>query len=115
VTAPPPRPRLGRAHLVFLGLPAFVPATVGAAWLHAATWVFALAALALVPLARWIGTAPEAVARHLGRGPGGLLNATSGNAAELIVAIAALNAGQTAVVKLIGVHAILAPVFFFVP
>ncbi|RPH69179.1 MAG: cation transporter, partial [Myxococcaceae bacterium] len=87
------------ADKIFLGLLAFVPATVVAAWLHAGTWVFVLAALALVPLARWIGTATEAVACHLGPGLGGLLNATFGNAAELIVAIAALKAGQTAVVK----------------
>jgi Ca2+:H+ antiporter len=39
------------------------------------------------------------VAGHLGPGLGGLLNATFGNAAELIIGIAALKAGQTAVVK----------------
>jgi len=99
VTATTARPRLSGADTIFLGLLAFVPATVVAAWLHAGTWVFVLAALALVPLARWIGTATEAVARHLGPGLGGLLNATFGNAAELIVGIAALKAGQTAVVK----------------
>jgi Ca2+:H+ antiporter len=99
VSATTARPRLSGADTIFLGLLAFVPATVVAAWLHAGTWVFVLAALALVPLARWIGTATEAVARHLGPGLGGILNATFGNAAELIVAIAALKAGQTAVVK----------------
>jgi Ca2+:H+ antiporter len=91
--------RLSIADRIFLALLCFVPATVVAAWLHAGTWVFVLAALALIPLARWIGTATEAVARHLGPGLGGLLNATFGNAAELIVGITALNAGQTAVVK----------------
>jgi len=99
VTAASPRPRLSGADTVFLVLLVFVPATVVAAWLHGGTWVFALGALALVPLARWIGTATEAVACHLGPGLGGLLNATFGNAAELIVGIAALRAGQTAVVK----------------
>ena len=99
MTATTARPRLGGADIVFLALLVFVPATVVAAWLHAGSWVFVLAALALVPLARWIGTATEAVACHLGPGPGGLLNATFGNAAELIVGIAALKAGQTAVVK----------------
>ena len=93
------RPRLGGADIVFLALLVFVPATVVAAWLHAGTSVFVLAALALIPLARWIGTATEAVAGHLGPGLGGLLNATFGNAAELIIGIAALKAGQTAVVK----------------
>jgi len=99
VTAATLRPRLSGADLVFLALLVFVPATVVAAWLHGGTWIFVLAALALIPLARWIGTATEAVARHLGPGLGGLLNATFGNAAELIVAVAALKAGQTAVVK----------------
>jgi Ca2+:H+ antiporter len=99
VTATSARPRLSGADTVFLVLLAFVPATVVAAWLHAGSLVFVLAALALIPLARWIGTATEAVARHLGPGLGGLLNATFGNAAELIVGIAALKAGQTAVVK----------------
>jgi Ca2+:H+ antiporter len=92
-------PRLSGADVVFLVLLAFVPATVAAAWLHAGTGVFVLAALALIPLARWIGTATEAVAGRLGPGLGGLLNATFGNAAELIVAIVGLRAGQTVVVK----------------
>ena len=99
MTAPTQSLRLGGADIVFLALLVFVPATVVAAWLHAGTWVFVLAALALIPLARWIGTATEAVAGHVGPGLGGLLNATFGNAAELIIGIAALRAGQTAVVK----------------
>lgn len=99
MTATSERPRPSGADIVFLVLLVFMPAAVVAAWLHAGTLVFVLAALALVPLARWIGTATEAVACHLGPGLGGLLNATFGNAAELIVGIAALKAGQTAVVK----------------
>ena len=99
VTTATARPRPGGADRVFLGLLVFVPAAAVAAWLHAPTAVFVLAALALVPLARWIGTATTAVAGHLGPGLGGLLNATFGNAAELIVGITALRAGQTAVVK----------------
>src|SRR4029077_12649777 len=83
VTAPTQSLRLGSADIVFLALLlVFVPATIVAARLHAGTWVFVLAALALIPLARWIGTATEAVAAHLGPGLGGLLNATFGNAAE---------------------------------
>jgi Ca2+:H+ antiporter len=85
--------------VAFLVLLLFVPATLVAAWLKAGIVTFVLAALALVPLARWIGTATEMLARRLGPGLGGLLNATFGNAAELIVAIAALRAGETAVVK----------------
>ncbi len=99
MTATTAPPRLSGADIVFLVLLVFVPATVVAAWQSAGTWVFVVAALALIPLARWIGTATEAVACHLGPGLGGLLNATFGNAAELIVGIAALKAGQTAVVK----------------
>ena len=93
------RPRLTGVDLAFLALLVFVPATLAAALLHQDSLVFVLAALALVPLARWIGTATDALARHLGPGAGGLLNATFGNAAELIVGIAALRAGQTVVVK----------------
>ncbi len=61
--------------------------------------IFALSGLAIVPLAKWMGTATEELAHHLGPGPGGLLNATFGNAAELIIAIFALRAGLIDVVK----------------
>src|SRR6187200_337384 len=62
-------------------------------------WVFATAALSLVPAAGLIGTATEHLARRSGPTLGGFLNATFGNAAELIIAIAALKAGHTEVVK----------------
>ena len=52
MTSFPQSLRLGRADVVFLALLVFVPATIVAAWLHAGGWVFVLAALALVPLAR---------------------------------------------------------------
>jgi Ca2+:H+ antiporter len=61
--------------------------------------VFAASALALVPLAGWMGHATEHLAERLGQGIGGLLNATFGNAAELIIAVAALRAGLYDVVK----------------
>lgn len=61
--------------------------------------VFVASALALVPLAGWMGHATEHLAERLGQGIGGLLNATFGNAAELIIAIAALRAGLHDVVK----------------
>jgi Ca2+:H+ antiporter len=93
------RPRLSHVDVAFLVLLLFVPATLVAAWQRAGLATFVLAALALVPLARWIGTATALLAQRLGPGLGGLLNATFGNAAELIVAIAALRAGETAVVK----------------
>src|SRR5512138_3759777 len=62
-------------------------------------WVFIAAALSLVPAAGLIGTATEHLARRAGPTLGGFLNATFGNAAELIIAIAALKAGHTEVVK----------------
>jgi Ca2+:H+ antiporter len=62
-------------------------------------WVFAAAAVSLVPAAGLIGTATEHLARRAGPTLGGFLNATFGNAAELIIAVAALRAGHTEVVK----------------
>lgn len=55
--------------------------------------VFATAALGVVPLAGWLGTATEALAVHTGPRLGGLLNATLGNAAELIITLVAIRAG----------------------
>jgi Ca2+:H+ antiporter len=54
---------------------------------------------AIVPLARYIGTATEELAGHVGPAAGGLLNATFGNATELIIAFFALQAGLYEVVK----------------
>jgi len=62
-------------------------------------YIFAVSALAIIPLAGWMGRATEWMAEHLGSGIGGLLNATFGNAAELIIAIMALRAGLHDVVK----------------
>jgi len=61
--------------------------------------VFAASSLAILPLAGWMGRATEQLAERLGEGVGGLLNATFGNAAELIIALAALRAGLYDVVK----------------
>jgi Ca2+:H+ antiporter len=61
--------------------------------------VFVAAALAILPLAGWMGRATEQLAERAGEGVGGLLNATFGNAAELIIALAALRAGLHDVVK----------------
>jgi len=61
--------------------------------------IFLTSALAIVPLASWMGHATEALAARTGEGVGGFLNATFGNAAELIIAIAALRAGLHDVVK----------------
>src|SRR4029453_10044147 len=62
-------------------------------------YVFVASAIAIIPLAGWMGRATEWMAEHLGPGIGGLLNATFGNAAELIIAIMALRAGLHEVVK----------------
>src|SRR5712671_7480823 len=61
--------------------------------------VFVTSSLALLPLAGWMGRATEQLAERMGEGVGGLLNATFGNAAELIIALAALRAGLHDVVK----------------
>jgi Ca2+:H+ antiporter len=61
--------------------------------------VFITSSLAILPLAGWMGRATEQLAERLGEGVGGLLNATFGNAAELIIALAALRAGLHDVVK----------------
>ena len=86
--------RLMQALLVFVVL-----APIGE-WLH---WgglaVFACSALAIVPLAGLMGEATEKLASRLGAGIGGLLNATFGNAAELIIALVALEKGLHGVVK----------------
>ncbi|WP_448576444.1 calcium/proton exchanger [Thermomicrobium sp.] len=61
--------------------------------------VLSASAAALVPLAALLGRATEEVAAHTGPLVGGLLNATLGNAAELIIALAALRAGLHELVK----------------
>ena len=61
--------------------------------------IFIAAGLAILPLAAWMGRATEHLAERMGEAVGGLLNATFGNAAELIIAIAALRAGLYDVVK----------------
>ena len=63
------------------------------------TALFICSCLAIIPLAGWMGRATEHLAVHLGQGVGGLLNATFGNAAELIIALFALSKGLTGVVK----------------
>jgi Ca2+:H+ antiporter len=60
---------------------------------------FGLAALALIPLAWLIGEATEHAAHHTGPGIGGFLNATFGNAPELIIALLAVNEAKFEVVR----------------
>jgi Ca2+:H+ antiporter len=61
--------------------------------------IFCTSVLAILPLAAYMGRATETLADHLGGGIGGLLNATFGNAAELIIGALALRAGLTDLVK----------------
>src|SRR5438132_1390582 len=78
----------------------FIPVAVVLHYTHVAEfWVFIASGLAIVPLAGWMGRATEALAEKLGAGIGGLLNATFGNAAEMIIAFQGLRAGLTEVVK----------------
>src|ERR671926_142963 len=62
-------------------------------------WVFVTAAVSLVPLAGLIGLGTEQLASRSGPAWGGFLNATFGNAAELIIALVALRNGHIALVK----------------
>jgi Ca2+:H+ antiporter len=82
---------------VLLGI--LFPAAVASHFFFPGTNTFVLCAAALIPLARLMGEATEVIAHKLGSGLGGLMNASFGNAAELIIAIAALRSGQGDVVK----------------
>ena len=100
LTSPKNHLNVSTQTLIFSSLLIFVPVSIAA---HALHWgdlvVFVTAALAIVPLAGWMGTATEEIAVVLGPSWGGLLNATFGNATELIIAIVALNKGLIEVVK----------------
>src|SRR4029077_21137458 len=63
------------------------------------TALFICSAIGIIPLAGLMGRATEALAARMGEGAGGLLNATFGNAAELIIAVIALSKGLSGVVK----------------
>ncbi|WP_109008187.1 calcium/proton exchanger [Nostoc commune] len=87
-------------NIILLVLLLFIPVSLAA---HFLEWgeliVFITAGLAILPLAAWMGTATEEIAVVVGPSLGGLLNATFGNATELIIALVALNAGLIDVVK----------------
>jgi Ca2+:H+ antiporter len=84
-----------------LWLLAFVPVVFVAQELEhdAHTLLFVLSVLAIVPLTVLLSHATESVAAKTGDAVGGLLNATLGNLAELVIALAALRAGQYTLVK----------------
>jgi len=84
----------------FLAMLVFVPITAIAFFLHASpVTLFVLSAIAIIPLAKYIGNATEELSSHTGPAVGGLLNATFGNITELIIGVLALGAGLTEVVK----------------
>ena len=72
------------------------------------TWIFFAACLAIIPIARLIVEATEHIASRTGDAVGGLLNATFGNAPELIIATVALKAGLFDMVRASLIGAILA-------
>jgi Ca2+:H+ antiporter len=89
------------ARRILWGSLALAPATI---FLHYAfhpggVVEFVLAALSLIPLAWLIGEATEEAAHHTGPGIGGFLNATFGNAPELIIALLAVNEAKWEVVR----------------
>lgn len=84
----------------FFGLLLFVPATIAAHYLNLSPLlVFFISALAIVPLAKFIGEATDELAIHTGPAMGGFLSATFGNATELIIGIFAIQAGLIDVVR----------------
>src|SRR5262247_1934704 len=88
-------------HNPLLWLLVFVPTVFAAQKLRAEahTLLFTLSILAIVPLAALLSHATESVAAETGDTVGGLLNATLGNLTELVIALAALRAGQYTLVK----------------
>ena len=80
---------------------ALVPVVLAAQVLRpeAHTLLFVLSVMAIVPLAALLSRATESVATRTGDMIGGLLNATLGNLTELLIALAALRAGQYVLVK----------------
>src|SRR5678816_3496608 len=88
-------------HNPLLWLLVFVPVVFIAAKMRpeAHTLLFVLSVFAIVPLAALLSHATESVAAKTGDAVGGLLNATLGNLTELVIALAALRAGQYMLVK----------------
>jgi len=78
----------------------FIPLSIVAEFMHwSPVSIFILSALAIIPLAGVMGAATEELAIHSGPTVGGLLNATFGNMAEIIIALFAIKAGLFDVVK----------------
>lgn len=102
VPTPPPPPDktwLTADRVFFALLVVSFPAAVASHFFFPGTNTFILCSVALIPLARLMGESTEVISHKLGAGLGGLMNASFGNAAELIIAIAALRQGHVEVVK----------------
>src|SRR5512137_1415827 len=101
-------------HNPLLWLLVFVPLVFAATALkpEAHTLLFVLSVLAIVPLATLLSHATESVAAKTGDAAGGLLNATLGNLTELVIALAALRAGEYMLVKASIAGAIVANTLF---
>lgn len=85
---------------IFIALLIFIPLTLFAEYIHYSPIViFIFASLAIIPLAKFVGESTEEISVHTGPALGGLLNATFGNATELIISVFALQAGLTEMVK----------------
>lgn len=85
---------------IFAGMLIFLPVAVASHFLNfSPILVFSLSALAIVPLAKFIGEATEELSVYTGSALGGFLNASFGNATEFIIGIFALRAGLIEVVK----------------
>ena len=77
-----------------------MPIAIVLEYIHAEQLIlFVVAAISLIPLAKLIGDSTEHLASHYGATLGSLLNVTFGNAAEIIIAIVAINAGLLELVK----------------
>ncbi len=83
---------------LLLAVPAAFLIRYVASW-HNDSLLFVAAGVGIIPLAGWLGRATEQLSARAGAGIGGFLNATFGNAAELIIALVALSKGLTTVVK----------------
>jgi len=95
------RTRLKPAHAVLAAGLLLTPVVLILDWAGLADELvlFVLAGLALIPLSWVIGEATDQLANHTGPGIGGFLNATFGNAPELIIALIAVSGGLTEIVR----------------
>jgi Ca2+:H+ antiporter len=105
--------RSSSLQIIIYALLVFIPIAFLVKFLHLGElWLFITSALAIIPLAKILGTATEELAARVGPGIGGLLNATFGNAVEMIIAFFALQAGLYEVVKASITGSILGNVLF---